>query len=141
MGFAELYSSYNYREESTMQHHLISLVLALSAGELVHNFIESQQVRKKVMWLRLVLAGKQYHDSFPIEVDSRAKSYGLSLVGLVVTTAIFYIGFSLFTISINTALIFVTALLVASYVVVAVVLDKYHVEIGTLTDSAQKQKS
>jgi hypothetical protein len=113
--------------------HLIYLVLALAAGELVHNLIESQEVRKKVKWLGLGLTGKPYKDNIPFKIDTRAKSYALSLIGLVITTAIFYLIFSILKLSDHKSLEVVVVLLILAYVVTAVILDKYHVEIARLT--------
>jgi hypothetical protein len=123
-----------------MNQHLINLVLALTAGELVHNVMESHQVRTKVEWLRLTLAGKKYKDSLPFEVDSRLKSYGLSFIGLVGFTAVFYAVFTWLDLSLNKALWTMVVLLLLAYIAVAYLLDKYHVEIGSVTDSLKRKQ-
>jgi hypothetical protein len=123
-----------------MNQHLINLALALAAGELIHNVMESHQVRVKVDWLRLTLAGKKYKDSLPFEIDTRFKSYGLSFVGLVVFTAILYLVFSWLSLSLHTALWTIIVLLLLAYVSTAYLLDKYHVEIGGVTDSVKKKQ-
>jgi hypothetical protein len=122
-----------------MNQHLINLALALAAGELVHNLIESQEARKKVDWLRLTMAGKPYKDNLPFKVDTRAKSYSISFVGLVVTTAIFYFIFTLLNLSAATALWTIIILLVLAYTAVAFLLDKYHVEIHRLINPLRKK--
>jgi len=121
-----------------MNTHLLNLVLALAATEVAHNFIESQQVRKKVSWLKLALAGKPYHDSTPFEVDMRVKSYGLSLSGLIGMAAIFYLLFSWLSLSATSGLAVAAGLLVVAHLIVAYLLDKYHVEVGALTNQHKK---
>jgi hypothetical protein len=123
-----------------MNQHLINLTLALAAGELVHNAIESQEVRKKVQWLRLTIASKPYKDNIPFQIDTRAKSYAISLVGLVVITGIFYGIFCLINPSATAAFQLISVLLVLAYLVTAVLLDKYHVEIAAVTRPFRKSK-
>ena len=122
-----------------MNQHLINLALALAAGELVHNVVEAQEVRRKVDWLRLTMAGKSYKDPLPFPIDTRAKSYALSLAGLVGFTAIFYLIFTWINLSANAALWTIVILLLLAYVVIAFLLDKYHVEIGRLTNPLRKK--
>jgi hypothetical protein len=120
-----------------MQHILMNLALALAAGDVVQDTIEALQVRKKVRWLRAALQGQEYKDRIPFAIDSRAKSYGISLLGLIGFTAIFYVIFWLLDISSGTAFAAICVLLLASYISTAYLLDKYHVEIGALTERAK----
>jgi len=121
-----------------MNNHLLHLVLALAATEVLHNYIECQQVRKKLSWLKLTTSGKPYHNDLPFEVDTRLKSYALSLLGLMVFTAAFYGIFSWLKPPATPALVSTAALLLTAHLLVAYLLDKYHVEIGALTN---EQKS
>jgi len=118
-----------------MTHHLINLALALAAGELVHNVIEAQEVRKKVTWLRLSQAGKPYYDRVSFAIDTRMKSYAISLLGLVGFTAVFYGIFELLNLSTAAAIWTIIILLFLAYTLTAVILDRYHVEIAKLTPS------
>ena len=124
-----------------MNQHLINFALALAAGELAQNAIEAQEVRKKVKWLKLSLAGKPYKDSIPFKIDTRVKSYGISLLGLIVTTAIFYGAFSWLNLSLHNAITTMAVLLVLAYIVTAVILDKYHVEIHQLMPPLATKKN
>jgi phage shock protein PspC (stress-responsive transcriptional regulator) len=122
-----------------MHHHIINLALALAAGELVHNIIETHTAREKVEWLRLTMAGKPYKDPLPFKVDTRTKSYLFSLVGLLGTTLVFYVIFSIINPSVETAFKLIVALLIIAYVATAFLLDKYHVEIGRIINPLKKK--
>lgn len=122
-----------------MSHELINLALALSAGELTHNSIESQTVREKVKRLRAYKENRPYKE-LPININTRAKSYGISLVGLVLFTAIFYLLFSILNLSTTRALQTIIVILVVAYAVTAIILDKYHVEIEVVTKPYRRIK-
>jgi len=116
-----------------MTQHLLNLALALAAGELVHNVIEAQEVRKKVAWLRLSQTGKPYYDRIPFAINTRTRSYAISLLGLVGFTAVFYGVFTMLNLSTTATIWTIIILLLLAYTVTAVILDRYHVEIARLT--------
>jgi uncharacterized membrane protein (DUF485 family) len=121
-----------------MNQTLINITLALTASELIQDTIEAQQVRKKVSWLKSALHGVSYKDRLPFKIDSRLKSYAISLLGLIGFTALAYPVFWLLDLSATKAFVLIIAQLLVSYWVTAILLDKYHVEIGTLTEAVQK---
>ena len=121
-----------------MSQHLINLALALAAGDVVQDAIEAQQIRKKVRWLRQALEGKAYQDRLPFQIDRRWKSYGISLLGLVGFTTLLYPLFVLLHLAAATAFAVICVLIVISYWTTAVLIDRYHIEIGALTERARK---
>ncbi|HTB48663.1 MAG TPA: hypothetical protein VK712_01125, partial [Verrucomicrobiae bacterium] len=86
------------------------------------------------------MAGKPYKDNLPFQIDTRAKSYTLSVLGFLGFTAVFYIVFTFLNLSGSNALKAIIALLVLAYIVLAVILDKYHVEIAAITNPLRKTK-
>jgi uncharacterized protein YacL len=122
-----------------MNNHLLAFALALATNELIHNVLEAQQVRKKVGWLRLSIAGKKYVDKLPFQVDTRAKSYALSFIGLVIPVMFLYVAFSILNWSLHASLIAIIVLLVLAYASTAILLDQYHVEIARVTKPFQKK--
>lgn len=122
-----------------MNQHLINLALALVAGEVVHNIYEAQEVRRKVEWLRLTMDGKKYKDYIPFQIDTRAKSYGLSLAGLVGFAVVFYLLFTWLNLSSKDAFWTIVVLLLLAYLATAFLLDKYHIEIARLTNPLRKK--
>ena len=102
----------------SMTINLIRLVAALAASEFVHTLFEIWGIRQKVSWLGLVTNGKP-HGTWPINVDSLLKVWGLHLAILMVVSATSYELLRLLNTSVNaTALIAAVTRLVTSTTVV-----------------------
>lgn len=120
-----------------MNQTLINLILALATNELIHNFMEVSNIRKKVTRLDTYIKKKPYKED-NMNIDTRAKSYSISVIIFVFMTGALFGVYSVFDISGDTALKTIIALLVASFFVTAVTVDKFHVEIEKVTKKFKK---
>jgi hypothetical protein len=73
-----------------------------------------------------------------LNINTRVKSYAISLVGLVAPVGILWAVYSFLDIKGNTALRLIVAMLVLSFVSLAVLMDKYHVDIEQVTKKFKK---
>jgi len=115
-----------------MDQNLLNLILALSAGELLHNIIEVQNIRHKVTRLHSYIHNKPFKE-MKLNINTRSKSYAISLVGFFVFVVPFYIFFNWLSLSLNTSLHTIIVLLIVAYSVTAVLVDQYHIEIEKVT--------
>jgi hypothetical protein len=122
-----------------MNQTLINLILALSVNELVHNAMEVMNMREKLRRLSAYMNKKSYKE-LPINIDTRAKSYGVSLVAFFVFVLPLWGVFTLVDLEQNLALKLIIALLVAAYFVTAVSVDQWHVDIEKITKPFIKKK-
>ncbi len=120
-----------------MEQNLLNLALALAANELLHNFLEVKNIREKVARLQTYIDKKPYKE-LPVNIDTRAKSYGISLISFVLIVAVFYGLFCWLSLELSTGLKVIVGLLVASYIVTAVTVDQYHVDIEKVTKRFKK---
>lgn len=111
---------------------LLNFALALALNEFIHVISETINVRVKVKRLATYIAGKKAIE-VPVNINTRTKSYAISLVIFVVVTGLSYAFFFWLNLSTNVALQTIIGLLIASYAVTAVVLDQYHVDIEKVT--------
>ncbi|MDB5184150.1 MAG: hypothetical protein JWO07_831 [Candidatus Saccharibacteria bacterium] len=122
-----------------MTQFLINLTLALVTADLLHNLSESANVRNKVARLSAYINKKSYTE-MKMKIDTRAKSYGLSIAGFVVLTGIPLAVLSFINPHGDGALWYAIIVLFISYFGLAVMLDKYHVEIERVTRPFMKSK-
>lgn len=111
---------------------LLNFALALSLNELIHVIAESTNIRVKLKRLATYIAGKPYKE-LPVNINTRAKSYGISLFIFVVTVGFSYTFFLWLDLSLETGIKTIIALLVASYAITAVIIDQAHVDIEKIT--------
>lgn len=122
-----------------MDQFLINLVLAVATTELLHNIVEATNVRNKVARLSAYINKKPYKE-MNVNIDTRAKSYGIAAGAFVVLTAIALGVFSLLNLQGNAVLWYMIVVLILAYVVRSVLLDKYHVEIEHVTRPFMNKK-
>ena len=115
-----------------MNQMLINLAVALAINELIHNVLEIVNIQAKVVRLKTYIAKKPFKE-IPVNIDTRAKSYGISIGAFVILVAILYGVVSLFNPDAETALMTIIGLLVVSYFISAVMIDRYHVSIEKVT--------
>lgn len=113
------------------------LVLALCINEFVHVCSEAWAARDKVKRLNDYI-NKKPHKEMKLKVDTRLKSYIFSLGIIMILTPVFYIAINLLDLSNNTCLLLSALVLVASYIVGFVWMDKYHVDIEKITKIFKK---
>lgn len=115
-----------------MNTQLTNLLLALALNELIHVCSELWAVRDKVKRLATYIAGKPYKE-MKLNIDTRGKSYAISIGIFLIVVPISYFGISLLHLSAQSAIVASIVLLVLSYVVAFVGFDRYHVDIENIT--------
>ncbi len=120
-----------------MDQTLVNLALALVTNELIHNAFEVKGMRNKVQRLVAYMDKKQYKE-LPININTRAKSYGISVLAFVLFVGILFGFYSLINITPDTAIKLIIVILVASYFVTGVMVDKFHVDIERVTKRFKK---
>ena len=120
-----------------MDQTYINLALALSTNAVIHTLAETQNVRAKVKRLNAYIDKKPFKE-MPVNIDTRAKSYGISLIMFVVFNAILFGVYSLFDVGVTGAFKIIIVMLTVEFLAMAVLLDKYHVEIEQVTKKFKK---
>lgn len=115
-----------------MNQTLINLLLALAANEVTHGVAEAMSARRKVKRLQAYI-NKQPFTEDKMNINTRAKSYGIATAAFVIFTGVFFGIFSLLDLQGDTALTVGVVLLVVAYFVSGVLMDRYHVEIERVT--------
>lgn len=121
-----------------MNQNLINLILALSVNELVHNALEIMNMREKLRRLSAYMHKKPYKE-LPININTRAKSYGVSFIAFIVFVIPLWGMFTFIDLSQDLALKLIVALLVAAFFVTAITVDKWHVDIEKITKPFMKK--
>ncbi|MCX6806293.1 MAG: hypothetical protein NTY56_02525 [Patescibacteria group bacterium] len=103
----------------------------------IHVCSEAWAANEKVARLSARIEHEQYKE-MKIKVDTRIKSYAISVAIMLILVPLFYIGLYLINIGNNVALILSALTLIASYVVGFVWMDKYHVNIEKITRKFDK---
>lgn len=116
---------------------LLEIACALALAHFIQVLFETSQVRKKVTRLQTYMNGKKYKE-MPININTRAKSYGISLLGFIGFFALSYFIFWLLKPTLTAGLVEISVLLIISYAWVAFDLDRYHVAIETVTKKFKK---
>ena len=117
--------------------NLYYLVLALCINEFIHVCSEAWAARDKVKRLSDYI-NKKPHKEMKLKVDTRLKSYAFSLGIIIILTPIFYLTISFLNLGNETCLLLSVAILIVSYVVSFVWMDKYHVDIEKVTKIFKK---
>lgn len=120
-----------------MNQTIINLILALSVNELVHNAMEVINMREKLRRLTAYMNKKSYKE-LPVKIDTRAKSYGISVVAFFVFVLPLWGLFTLIDLEQLLALRLIVLLLVASFIVTAITVDQWHVDIEKITKPFKK---
>lgn len=115
-----------------MDQSLVNLMLALAANELIHNVLEIKNMRDKVTRLTTYMAGKPYKE-IPLNIDTRAKSYGISFVAFLLIVGALFGLFTWLNLAPETAIKVTIGLLIVAYAVTAVTVDQFHVDIEKVT--------
>lgn len=111
---------------------LLNFALAMSLTELIHVMSEMSTVRFKLARLRTYMDGKPFKEP-PGNINTRTKSYGVSLAIFVVTAGLSYAFFLWLDLSLRTSLQTIIGLLILSYAIATVGFDQYHVDIEKIT--------
>lgn len=122
-----------------MDQTIINLILALSVNELVHNTLEIMNMREKLRRLTAYMNKKSYKE-LPININTRAKSYGVSFIAFIVFVLPLWGVFMFIDLEQSLALKLIAALLIAAYTVTAVAADQWHVDIEKITKPFIKAK-
>ncbi|MBA3679559.1 hypothetical protein H0W80_05265, partial [Candidatus Saccharibacteria bacterium] len=85
-----------------MSTNLTNLLLALAINELIHVAFETWSVRDKVARLSAYINNKPYEET-KLKIDTRAKSYGISIALFLVIVPIAYFGIGLLHLSVQSA--------------------------------------
>lgn len=120
-----------------MDQTVVNLALALSTNAVIHTLAETQNVRAKVKRLSAYIDKKPFKE-MPVNIDTRAKSYGISLIMFVVFNAILFGVYSMFDVGATEAFKIIIVMLNVEFLAMAVLLDKYHVEIEQVTKKFKK---
>lgn len=120
-----------------MDQTVVNLALALSTNAVIHTLAETQNVRAKVKRLKAYIDKKPFKE-MPVNIDTRAKSYGISLIMFVVFNAILFGVYSMFDVGATEAFKIIIVMLNVEFLAMAVLLDKYHVEIEQVTKKFKK---
>jgi len=115
-----------------MDQHLINLVLALALVAIIHNAIEIMNMREKLRRLTAYMNKKSYKE-LPISIDTRAKSYGISLVFFVIMTLPLWIILNLIDLDQALSLELTAGVLIANFFTTAIIIDQWHVDIEKIT--------
>lgn len=121
-----------------MDQSLLNLVLALATAELLHNIMETSNVRRKVARLHAYINKKPFPE-IPMNIDTRPKAYGLTIASFVILVGILFGVFSLVNLEGNAALWYLIVILSLAFFGLAYLLDKYHVEIERVTKPFKKK--
>lgn len=122
-----------------MDQTQLNIILALSANAFMHITIEIWSVREKVRRLSAYMNKKPYKE-FPLNINTRLKSYTFSLIGFLLMTGVAYIFFCWLNLSASTAYRVIVGLFIATFLMIAIGLDKYHVEIERVTRPFKSKK-
>jgi hypothetical protein len=120
-----------------MSDNLLSLVVALSINEFVHNIFELWGINQKIDWLGKTMSGK-HHGSWPIHIDTKLKTVVLHAALLLVVSGLAYWLISYLSLSAGTKIWLTIILLVVNYVYVVWRTDIIHARIGRLSRKSDK---
>ena len=115
-----------------MDQTITHLLLALALNELLHNLMEITNIRGKVERLQAYI-NKESYKEMPVKIDTRPKAYLVSVVAFFVTTSILFGVVSLLSIPSDAAVKASVGILILTYFITAVMVDKYHVDIEAVT--------
>lgn len=120
-----------------MNQTLINLALALATNELLHILFEVKSMREKIVRLTAYMDNKPYKE-IPLNINTRAKAYAISVIAFFIFVAPLFGLYTLLDLSADTAIKVIVGLLIASYIMTAFFVDKYHVEIERVTKRFKK---
>lgn len=115
-----------------MNQSLLNLVLALAVNDLLHGIAEPMSARRKLKRLQTYI-DKQPWTEDKLNINTRTKSYAISITVFVVITGIAFGVFSLLDLQGATALTVVAVLLVLANFVNGGLMDRWHVEMERVT--------
>ncbi len=118
---------------------LLTLAAALSINEFLHVFAEVTSTRQKVARLSAYI-NKQPAKEMPIKIDTRLKSYAVSLVLFILITSLSFGLLLWLDLGSETLVKIIIGMLIGSYAVAAIGFDKYHVEIEKVTKPFMKKR-
>lgn len=121
-----------------MNQTLLNLALALSLNEIIHNYLEVHNMRGKLKRLTAYMQKKQYKE-MPFNIDTRLKSYTVSLIAFVAIVGPLWLVFTWLDLEQILALKIIVVYLMLAYAVTAVSVDKWHVEIERITRQFKKK--
>ncbi len=115
-----------------MNHNLTNLLLALATNELLHNVFEVKNMREKLKRLTAYMNKKAYKE-LPLNINTRAKSYAVSLVAFIAFVGPLWLVFSWLDPTPELAIKLAIGLLTATFIATAITVDKWHVDVEKIT--------
>lgn len=120
-----------------MNQHLINLMLALVTNHFLQIISDIMSVREKVKRLDAYINNRPWKE-MKFHINTRLKSYSISIVWLILVLIPLYGLFSWLHLSPNGALRFSAIILFLTYYVTFIGFDRYHVEIERVTRKFMK---
>lgn len=114
-----------------MNETLLKLLVALTINELLHNCFEIWGMRQKVQWLDARIHGKK-HSTWPININTELKAYGLHAALFVSITFIVFGILSVINLSSKNLILAGIITLTTSYILTTNKVHAFHLEIGKL---------
>ena len=117
---------------------LFNLVAAAATAELLHAMSETVSARGKVKRLDAYIRNVPYKDWVPVSVNTRLGVVAFAGTGFVVLFGASYLVVSLLDLHGETALYYVLAVVLLTYLGSLIGFDRFHFEIGAVTRQFKK---
>jgi hypothetical protein len=121
-----------------VNHALFNLVAAAATAELLHAMTETFSARGKVKRLDAYIRSVPYKE-MPVNVNTPVKVIGFAGTAFVVLFGVSYLVVSVLDLHGDTALYYVLAVVVLTYLGSLLGFDRFHSEIGAVTRQFKKQ--
>jgi hypothetical protein len=121
-----------------VNHTLFNLVAAAATAELLHAMTETFSARGKVKRLDAYIRNVPYKE-MPVNVNTPIKVIGFAGTVFVVLFAASYLVISVLDLHGDTALYYVLAVVLLTYLGSLIGFDRFHSEIGAVTRQFKKQ--
>ena len=117
---------------------LFNLVAAAATAELIHAAMETFSARGKVKRLDAYIRNVPYKDWMPVNVNTRIQVIGFAGTAFVVLFGASYLVVSVLDLHGDTALCYVLAVVLLTYLGSFLGFDRFHSEIGAVTQQFKK---
>ena len=117
---------------------LFNLVAAAATAELLHAMSEVFSARGKVKRLDAYIRNVPYKDPVPVSVNTRIQVVAFAGTAFIVLFGVSYLVVSLLDLHGDTALYYVLAVVLLTYLGSLIGFDRFHSEIGAVTRQFKK---
>lgn len=121
-----------------VNHTLFNLVAAAATAELLHAMTETFSARGKVKRLDAYIRNVPYKDWMPVNVNTRIQVIGFASTAFVVLFGASYLVVSVLDLHGDTALYFILTVVLLTYLGSFIGFDRFHSEIGAVTQQFKK---